>query len=73
MLKSDHRELSSSKVKLMWWVGRWWWFTMMTETVKISTESIYRFIALLKTLSLSSDLVNSPELVKKWGVFLTDV
>ena len=46
MLKSDHRELRNSKVKLMWvggWVGRWW-YEMMTETVQISTLLIFWFI-----------------------------
>ena len=37
MLKSDHRELRNSKVKLMWVVGGWWWYEMITETVQIST------------------------------------
>ena len=31
------KELRSSKVKLMWVVGRWWWYEMITKTVQIST------------------------------------
>ena len=43
MLRSDHRELGRSQVKLMWvgagWVGRWVgrWYEMITKTVQIST------------------------------------
>ena len=62
MLKSDHRGLRNSKVKLMWWwVSRW--YEMIAETVQILTEFICWFIALLKSLlSLKSDLVSQTNL-----------
>ena len=42
-------------------------FKMMTKTVQISTLSIYRFIALLKSLS-KSDLVNKFALIDSFSL-----